>query len=262
MYLSNLDYRGPYAQQTPAEERQAFEEMWAGFVRLGKPVGMVRIYILDPAGQPYELPLVGLSRTAAIETVLRGVAERFQVQPGPPLAAPRNQSRPPGRGREDLALHLVARGFREGSWREFPAENWIVLTPGDQAKLLPPGEFRRGISWTVDSALARRILRHVHPQTEDPDEQDRNQYLLLELRIKVLEVKGGEAWGRIDGSVAMNRSFYPARPVANHHQIRARLAGWVEWEVGRRRVLSLAMATTEAYYGNEEFGVAARTLGE
>jgi hypothetical protein len=54
---------------------------------------------------------------------------------------------------DSLVIHLVSRALAGGSWHEFPAENWIVLSRPEWSELLPDGPVPLKSSWTVPVEL-------------------------------------------------------------------------------------------------------------
>ncbi|MBI1792066.1 MAG: hypothetical protein HYR60_31455 [Acidobacteria bacterium] len=254
VYLSNEDFLANGA--APAAERAEYVRMWAEFTKLNKGTGNVRVYILAPDGTAFDTLGIGSAlMTERLAPFLASCASRLRVQPGDAVVPPKPQPAAPAHGPDSLALHLVARGFRKGSWREFPAENWIVLSRDEQLGWLPPAAARAGFTWTLDPRLSRKILTYFYPQTEDPDSTDRNQFLEQSLQLRALS----PAMARIDGQLLMKRSFYPGR--ADLTLIRARLIGFVRIDPRRRTIADLQLVTHQAFFGEEEFGVAAARHG-
>ncbi len=89
-------------------------------------VGMVRAWVLTPDGHPYDM-LDG-AKTGPTPAGLQRAVEHFKPRPGKPVVTAGPQSAPPPAPADAVTLHLNARGNDRGSWGEFPAENWIVLT--------------------------------------------------------------------------------------------------------------------------------------
>src|SRR5262249_8802414 len=147
------------------------------------------------------------------------------ARPGPPVLSPKAQSVPPASAAGSHILHLVSRGSNVGSWREFPAENWITITTDEWGKMLAPGEGKPGAVWTLDPQLTRKLLTNFYPQTEDTDSTDRNKMAHHLLRLTVISTDGKLATARIDGELMMQRTFYPGR--SDFQTIRASLIGYL-----------------------------------
>src|SRR5581483_10953947 len=108
----------------------------------------------------------------------------------PPVVKPQPQSGPPPGTPDSLTLHLVSRGDDRGSWGEFPAANWILLSRKEWWKVLPAGEPKAAQTWTLDSEVGAKVLAYFYPQTENnhatPSRIEKHT-----LTGKVLEVKEG-----------------------------------------------------------------------
>jgi len=134
----------------------------AAFQSKKMEVGTVRIYILDPDGGAIATPeVIGQPQPQAGDTLrvfLEQIASQFHVEPGPAVAQPHMQSLPPRADPSSTVFHLVARGSNTGNWREFPAENWIVLDQTESNAFLPPGGTKVNTSWEVPPETANKLL--------------------------------------------------------------------------------------------------------
>jgi hypothetical protein len=151
---------------------------------------------------------------------------------------------------------LTARRESRGSWGEFPSENWIVLTHDEWAQMCKPTGARPGQSWEVERDTARKILTHVHPQTEDCTDKDRNRIDRADLKATVVRLDSGRSVVRFDGTLRMKRPFYHNRD--DDRFIQATIIGFAEIKEGR--VGSVQLTTREAAYGEEKFSVAVRSV--
>lgn len=216
-------------------------------------MGDVRSYILSPDGHTYDV-LWGGSATTTLATLGRAVAQ-FRPQPGKPVVPPGPQSLPPPPAADTLTLHLIARGDDRGSWGEFPAENWIVLSRGDWSKLLPTSEVSPGQTWTLDSGVSARILTYFYPQTENNDART-DRIDQQSLTAKVLTVEDEVVTARVDGFVTMHHAFYPGRKDAQ--PLAAQVVGVLTFVRGQPPTLTLV--TTQAIHGTRPFKVAVWTI--
>lgn len=219
--------------------------------------GTVHVYLIGSDG--HVLTSMGVVRALQndnLKKLLQTSVADWKLKAGPPVIKPRPQSRAPKATQDALILHVTAKGFNEGSWREYPAENWIVLTPEESRKLLPPPGAAAGTTWEVDKGVARKILTTFYPQTEDTDSTDRNQFDQYWIKGKVLSSKDGIVQSRLDSTLQMRRAFYPGRKELI--PIQAEIVGYVNSSADKR-VDSIEMVTVKAAFGAEEFGAALRS---
>jgi len=213
----------------------------------------VRAYVLSADGHPYYIVPTG-SATETLDMLGQAVGQ-FKPTAGKPVVSLSPQSTPPPSPAGAITLHLVSRGNDRGSWGQFPAENWIVLTRADWSKLLPTGDVNPGQWWELDRDVGARILTYFYPQTENNDARlDRIvKHLLI---ARVLTVKDGVVTARIDGYVMMQHVFYPGRTDAQ--PLGAEIVGVMTFAPGKPP--SLELATTKASHGQRWFTVAVRTV--
>jgi hypothetical protein len=251
VYIVNEDYRGRNAS-VPVEERSELARIHQEGHAKGLSVGTGRSYVLTPDGHPHSI-LPAATAGAALATLSRAI-EEFKPKPGPPVVTPGPQSTPPPTPAGAIALHLVSRGDDRGSWGEIPAENWIVLTHENWAKLVPTGAISPGQSWELDRDVTARILTYFYPQTENNNasiERIEEQ----RLAAKALTIKDGVVTARVDGLVRMQHVFYPGRKDAQ--PLRADVVGLLTFAPNQPPVLQLV--TTNAVHGKRPFKVAVRT---
>jgi RNA polymerase sigma factor (sigma-70 family) len=253
VYVSNVDY-GDGGSADPGEKSE-LRRIWQEAHDAGMPVGMDWLFLLDPA----------TGRVTDTLELCKATREKFaawleghrRTPPGDPLVGPAPQSLPPPAGPDDVVLHLTAR-YLDGQERveqsravyhEFPAEDWIVLGPGEWKGLLSPGE--------VEPALARRLFAAFHPLDMSvgslPD--GRNRYQETVLRVTFVS----RSFARIEGRLRMDRSFTQITP-SEPHPVLANVRGYLEIDADRRRIRSIQMITAGATYGTHHFGVAVRSV--
>ena len=253
VYIVNEDY---YRQdgRAPAEERAELQRIQREGFEKKLEVGSVRVFVLSPDGHPYSI--VPTQTTGAMLAMLGRAVEQFKPTPGKPIVPPGPQSAPPDAPGDAVILHLVSRGDDRGSWGEFPAENWIVLSREDWPKLLPTGDVSPGQTWELDREVSARILTYFYPQTENNNARvDRIEN--HSLTAKALTVKDGLVTARVDGFVKMRHVFYPGRKDAQ--PLEAQVVGVLTFTPGNPP--SLRLATTKAAHGQRPFKVAVRTVG-
>jgi hypothetical protein len=189
--------------------------------------------------------------------MLEANVSRFKVPAGPPVVAPRPQSRPPSCGPDCLTLHLVARTTKGGAgWGGPPGEDWIVFDRAALTKLLPAGSVAVGTAWEPDAAVLAKLLTHCYPETENND-ISKNRIDEQAVRATVVSVTDGVARARLDGRLRMKHPFYHKD---DDRVVNADLLGYVEFDVTRPHVRALRLVTTRATYGRGEFAVAVREV--
>jgi hypothetical protein len=254
VFVSNEDYAkdGP----APAEEKAERDRVWADALKAKLPTGTVHVYLLDAGGRVLDsMHVAEAAKPGKLLALLKEVAEKEKTAAGDPVVKPASQSVCPKCDADAVALHLVARGAGKGSWREFPAENWIVLGKDDWGKFLPPKDAKAGQSWDVEKETAAKLLTYFYPQTENNDVST-NRIDRLSLKATVVSVKDGVVRARLDGSLKMKHAFYPHRD--DDRVVEATVVGYLDVDAAKPRVRALRLATDEATYGAERFEAALR----
>jgi hypothetical protein len=256
VYTANTDYHGPGG--APPEERAAHQRIFLESIAKKLGTGDVHVYILDPDGHAIDgLDIGSAMDTAKLLACLRRTVGRLGTSAGKPVVAPRPQSAPPSHPPDTLVLHLTSRGFHHGSWREFPAENWILLPPAEWQRLLPedPAE---GKEWILDLEAARKVLIHFYPQCEETKDETHGRFLEDSLQGTVLSRAGGRARARIEGRLKLKHINYNRKE--DPEPVEAEVLGILEWTPGGKGPPGLRLVTLKASRGQEGFGVAVRSL--
>lgn len=251
VYAVNEDYRDPAV--TPKPERDEYTRIYREALVKKFSAGSVHVYVLAPSGEVVGTRHVAdAAKPGELERFLAEMTAKLGTTPGKPLVEPRPQSRPKGHAPGSLVLHLVARGLGGGGSWGGTAEDWIAYSPDELAKLLP--EAKPGSSREWDEPLARRLLTHVYPVTEN-NNPAKNKFHEQSVRVTTLSVADGKARGRIDARVVMQHDFYhkPDGKVVD-----ATLLGYVDWDVATGRVTGFKLVTDRATYGGGRFAVAVR----
>jgi hypothetical protein len=264
VFVSNEDYESD--GRAPPDEKKEKNRIYADAVNRKLGSGTVHCYVLNTNAELVEtLGVVKATQENGrlLVELLERQAKAQHVTPGDPPVKPRTVSTaPPNAPADALVLHVVSRGENTGpqggSWREFPAENWLVLKPDQWRAFLPPAgpaAARPGSAWDVDKAVAESILHYFYPQAEDPSDAPLTTIERQTMRATVVsaDAKGGKA--RIEGSLLMKRPFYPHRPP---DPVEATFVGYVTWDTASGRVASLEVVTDRATYQKHPFGVAMR----
>jgi hypothetical protein len=255
VYAANEDYRNDGA--APADERAEYQRIYREALAKKFSTGTVHVYLLTPDGHPFAtLHVANASKEGALLEALEKAVADFKVPAGKPLIAPAPQSHSPQTEKDVLVLHLVSLGDHRGSWRQFPAENWIVYSAVEQGKLLPTGEVKPGATWDMDRDLATRLLTHFYPQTENND-VSKNRIEEQSLRATVVSIGGGTARARLEGTLRMEHWFYH-KPDGN--MVNASFSGYLDFDPATRRITALRLITDKAVYVKEGFAVGVKSL--
>jgi RNA polymerase sigma-70 factor (ECF subfamily) len=257
VYISNADYDA--LGEAPAAEKNRRDRIFAEAERKELPWGMDCLYLLDPAdGRVIDtLPL----SKASPDATRRWLEANRRTPAGVPLVTRSRQSVPPPAPPGALVLHLTARYLdgegrvetQRGDYHEVPGEDWIVLSSEEGRQLAPgPGE-----SHPLGAELAERLLTRAHPCdiSVEAAPDGRNRIELAELRATRLS----RTYVRLEGRLEMRRTFTQLTP-SPERTVTAQLKGFVELEPDGSRIRSLRLATLDASYGGQKFGVAIRSL--
>jgi hypothetical protein len=270
VYLSNEDYSERGAAS--AEEKAELQRIRREGLAKGLSVGTVHAYVLTPDGHPADsLHVVDAAKADRMVGMLQRTVEKLALKPGPPLVSPAPPAVPaaePG----TLRLHVTSRYLERrgnayvlvenagGNWSALPGEDWLRLSGEQQAKLLPGRSVTVGQTWTLDPDVSATLLHRFYPPTENND-LGKNRMEEQSLTGTVTVVSGGVAKARITGSLRMKHPFYHKE---DGNDVRATLAGTLEWEPASGRIRTLRLVTDEATYGaggnRQPFGVALRSL--
>jgi RNA polymerase sigma-70 factor, ECF subfamily len=241
---------------TNEEHRRVYHEA----LKAKLSAGSERIYFLEPEGRVVESLHICHVTTASL---LESLAKHARGT-GPTLVPPAGQSAPlPGA----KSLHLTSRyldkegkplKFSKGaSYHAFPAEEWVALTPAEEAALVPDAAAQPGASWYVDMAVAARLLSRLYPLTGNFGSYERNRIEEAGLTATVISGRRAVAWIRLDGRVRQSHSFFPDK---DERPVQATIAGYLEYDRREKKIRTFRLVTDQAVYGKESFGVAVRSV--
>jgi hypothetical protein len=250
-----VEANGSASPEEKAERRRIYND----FYGKGLGVGDVHVYILAPDRSS----VGGLGIGNALEAekmiqMLEATAQKLHIVGGAPAIKPRPRSVPPQSDAASMVFHLTARGNRTGSWREFPSENWIVLSGPESKQLLPTSPVALRTSWEVPAEIAKKFYQWFYPQTEDTSIVNRSRIEQESMRMTVVTLENGMARARIEGALRMKHTFYPGRDTDEF--VSATVLGFMDFDVAQQRIQRLRMVTEKAIYGQEPFGVALRSV--
>jgi RNA polymerase sigma factor (sigma-70 family) len=267
VYLSNEDLE-PSGGAHP-EDRAEVTRIYHEALEKKMPAGMAAVYTVAPDGRVLGCLVVPRAHeTAPMLALLEQACREAKDSQGAPLIKPALQSKPPPHSPGDLVLHVVARYVdasgaperQRGSWHEVPAENWLVLESKTAAQLLPGGEVEPGSAWTLGPEIAKRILVHCYPATEDPirDDSARSRIRGAVLRARVVSIRGKLVRARLEGAIHMSRLFNKTHPEHHMMPIDAAVSGYLDFEASGH-ILSLKLVTDQATCGGSPFAVAVQS---
>lgn len=259
VFTSNEDYEkdGP----APPVERKERQRIIADCARNGTSTGTVHVYLVGPDGRALDsMHVAKASKTENLLAMLQKWTKSLGTQPGEPMVKPRDTSVPPAAPAGSIVLHLVSRGQdtgpRGGSWRECPSENWIVLSAEQAHGFLPKRTAEAGATFDVDADDAAQVLRYFYPQSEDPTDNPWTQIDRQSLTGTVISIQNGLATARLEGSVQLQRNFYPHK--FSPERMNATLLGFIQWRIGSGRITRFNLVTDEATTNEEHYAVAVR----
>jgi RNA polymerase sigma-70 factor (ECF subfamily) len=229
-------------------------------LKAGLGAGTEFLYFLDPEGKVVDSAHICTSTT---ESLLSKLRQHGCGEEGPALAPPLPQSAPAsGASRvfHVTSRYLDAQGRLEKGQKDyhaFPAEEWLTISPSEEAALVPDSSAPPGSSWIVDPSVALRLLSRFYPLTGNRTAPEKNLIQEALLSAKVVAGRGGIAWIRLDGRVQLDHSFFADR---DHRAVDAALVGYIEYDRRAKSLRSFRLITDHAAYGRENFGVAVRSV--
>ncbi len=250
-YVADEDFDG--SGKLPADEKAEIRRIVNEAHDAKMRVGSVCIYIAGPDGKAIDglrVPQLYEPVQNTIDLLQRNI-DKLKVKEGKVLVKPSAQSTPPKAEADALLLHVAVREDNQAhSWQSYPAENWLVFSKAEWTKFLPTAGAK---SYAVDAAVAKKLLTHFYPGTEDThsDQVDRNVIETATLQATLLS----SSQIQLEGTLKMKRPFYPGHPEHQPVAVEATAFGFVE--IDGARIKAFTMATEQATFGGKKFGAAA-----
>lgn len=243
------DGNGVASPAEKTERRRIYNEFYGKKL----PVGDVHVYIVAPDKSAVaSLPIHLALDSGKMIPFLEDVIARMHLKPGPPVIKPHPTSRPPANIAGDaLVIHLVSRALAGGSWHEFPAENWIVLSAAEWGQLLPAGKVAAKQSWTIPEPVATKLAEWVYPQNEEKTGVNRSKVEQADFRLTAVAVEGSLARARIEGNIRLVHSFYPNGKSADYAV--SEVSGYMDFDTAQRRIQRLRIVTNKGEYPQTAF---------
>ena len=279
VYTSNDYISGP--ADSLKEERKERERVYRTFLEAKLSAGSVHVYVLSPKSVPIgsiHVAQAGEKDQATgkdqTQLLLEKTIRELKTVKGDPLVAPRPQSLPPKveEAADALVLHVTARKISEkghGSWNEFPAEDWIVLSTEQQKKLLPSGPIHIGDSWEVNKDASAPILTRFFPQTECCTAKDsellsatgkyKHRLEDQSLRGTIVAVDSDKVTARLEGRSKVLHQFYPNHPYPPTVST-AKIVGYLVFDPSKKKIESLRLVSEGGKFDKMDMGVAVRSV--
>jgi RNA polymerase sigma-70 factor (ECF subfamily) len=259
MQLLNSRYVPVYVNTHDKTDRE-LERVSRDSLKAGYGAGTEYLYILDPEGKVIDGIHICTVTTPAL---LQKLNQHVRGEAGTTLSPPVPQAAAPSSDKALLHVttrYLDAKGQVEKGkpdYHAFPAEEWIALTPADEAALVPRTGAAPGATWTVDLAYAGRLLSRFYPLTGNMAEPEKNPLREAGLSARVVAGRRDIAWIRLDGRVALDHTFFADK---DSRPVDATLTGYIEYDRVAKRIRSLRLISDHALYGRENFAVAVRSV--
>jgi hypothetical protein len=294
-YIVNADYARKGGTADPEDMREwerIRKETWSGVkaqsstVRFSSFASASRdicMYVLTPDGHAVDalrLPEVG--QTDKVLEFLQAMVKKFNVPEGKRLVATKQNAVPPrDRPADSLTLHTVTRyldgegkrcpcpkefdpigrdnwlngmGNRIRAASQLPAENFLVFNRSEWSSLLGPANLEVGTSWSPDAALTEKLVTRFYPPSENNDLTLAHEVQQKDIKATVVSIADGVARVRLDGTVKVKHQF--TRILVDNARADATLVGYMDLDLGSRKIKDLQLASKQATYLNENFAVA------
>src|SRR5262249_52798593 len=205
VYVTNEDYtHGDASTPEKAARTQMIREAWASDKASLLRASDAACYVLAPGGKVIDaLRLPECLVTEKVTALLENAIKKLAIPEGKPLVKATPQSAPPTAKPSDLVLHLTARYLPAGgTWKQLPAEDWIVLERAEAVKFLAPADAKVGDSWTVDRAVVTKVLSNFYPPSANRNPAT-NEVDKPAMKATVVSVKDGVVRVRLDSNLKM-----------------------------------------------------------
>jgi hypothetical protein len=100
--------------------------------------------------------------------------------------------------------------------------------------------------------VATKLAEWIYPQTEDTLRSNRSKVDVADIRLTMVTLNGTLCRARIDGTVRLVHSFYPAHP--SEDRANSQLIGFADFDLLHRKVQRLRVVTQKAEYMGAPFG--------
>jgi hypothetical protein len=264
IYIASEDYirdEGKASQPERAALERMLVEAWR--LRSGKVflASDATCFVLDynTGACVGAIRLPDLMEVPKVLELLNTEAQKLNVTAGQTVVPPSEQVRPERMVKPDeLSLHLVARHIPAGgTWKQLPAEDYIILTPEQWRTFLPPQPAKVGDTYEIDEQVNEKILSNLYPPTPNRDPET-NKIESPPMKATVVSVKDGMARVRLDNDFRMKHHFLPVK--LDDREVKATLVGFVDVDLKNQKIKKFQMVTEQATYDDGKFGAAIRSV--
>jgi hypothetical protein len=232
------------------EEIKERKRVYLEFYAKNLGVGNVHVYVLAPdASAMGGLDITSAGNVDKMIALLQQTTTKLNTRPVPPVVKPHAMSHPPAIAPDALVIHLVSRALADGSWHEYPSENWIVLSRAEWTQLLPAAKPTATTTWDIPHPLAVKLAEWVYPQNEDTTLANRSRVDIADFHLTVETLQGDLARARIGGKIRLLHSFYPGTQSQDFAD--SELTGYLDFNTADRSIQRLRIVTTKANYANK-----------
>jgi len=146
----------------------------------------VHVYILAPTAAAWAGSDRQWLEPKKMIQMLEAMAQKLPIRPARRFNLARDGAAHERCG--SMVFHLIARGNRTGSWREFPSENWSYWSDLNRSSCCD-GRRGTGTSWEVPAEIAKKFYQVVLPQTEDTSITNRSRIDQQSMRMTVVTLE-------------------------------------------------------------------------
>jgi hypothetical protein len=264
IYIATEDYArdtGKASKEERAARSQMLKDAWREESKDIFMTSDATCFIVDSQSGTCisAIRLPALMDTTKVLEMLNAAQKRLQIAKGPPVFTPSPQVRPDRRIEADeLGLHLVSRPIPSGgTWKQLPAEDFVILSRDEWPKLLPPADAKVGDTYEFDKDINFKILSNFYPPSPNRDPET-NRIDSPPLKATVVAIQDGVVRLRLDNKLRMKHHFLPVKD--DDLFVDATVVGVMEVDPKSRTIKKLSMVTEEATYADGRFGTAARTI--
>ncbi len=238
------------------KQGELLRSVWADASAKKLPAGSVHVFLLKSDGTVINSQHVRDSIVPAkLLRFLEVNLTALETKPGKVLRSPKPLSDRPAITDDQLLLKIEAEYSR---YKKVVAEDWVTLSPDEWKQFLPSGGAKGEAKkeWSIDGALAKKILVHVFPYSLDwnPDEK---QVSFATLKLTALPIKDGKQRVVIRGLLSMRHNLYMGK---DPKPVMAQLVGTAT--VGADGKPEIVITTMNAKYDNKQFDALVRSVAE
>lgn len=271
VYVSNEEYR---AGQFGKKNLQLLQELYATAEKKKLPVGTVHVYLLTPdVDLVTSMHVMHAMKPEVLVRLLTSTARELKTPYGDTLVEPRKQLPIPEVASDELLLrnssqYLDRQGIvgedmivlSKSDWQQFtgPPKSSPDLK-GSPGSLDGPDSLSSPNEWKISDDLAKKILIHFYPYSQDWDESH-DQISRADMEAYYLPTSEKENYKReivIRGQLEMTHNSQPGRDPL---RVSAEIVGMVKLPANAKNKPDITLTTGIAFYGSRRFECLIRTI--